>query len=69
MSACLVMAFDCKVKTRSRSLPSLSSRHREGPSGTRLQAPPRCQPRLAVELSGAVGEGGGAALPTEGGLL
>ncbi len=47
----------------------LSPRHREGSSGTRLQAPPCRQPRLAVELSGALGEGRGAAVPTEGGLF
>lgn len=45
------------------------SRHREGSSGARLQAPPCCQPRLAVELFGALGEGGGATVPAEGGLL
>lgn len=64
--ASLVIAFDCKVKTCSHSLSSLSSRHREGSPGTGLQAPLCCQPRLAVELSGAMGEGGGAALSTEG---
>lgn len=42
-------------------------RHREGPPGARLQAPPRRQPQLAVELPGALGEGGGAAVPAEGG--
>lgn len=47
----------------------LLPRHREGSSGAGLQAPPCRQPRLAVELSGALGEGGGAAVPAEGGLL
>lgn len=44
-------------------------RHREGSSGARLQAPPCRQPWLAVELFGALGEGGGATVPAEGGLL
>lgn len=54
-----LFSSDCPVKTR----------HREGSPGAGLQAPSRGQPRLAVELLGALGEGGGAALPAEGGLL
>lgn len=44
-------------------------RHREGSPGAGLQTPLCCQPRLAVELSGALGEGGGAAVPAKGRLL
>lgn len=66
----LVIAFDCKGQTCCHFYFSfLSPRHREGSPGTRLQAPSRSQPRLAVELSGALGEGGGAAVPTKGGLF
>lgn len=48
---------------------TVQPRHWEGSAGAGLQAPSCGQPRLALELLGALGEGRGAALPTEGGLL
>lgn len=62
------MDFDCKVKNLPPPLTVklLSPRNREGSSSSGLQAPPRGQPRLAVELPGALGEGGGAAVSAEG---
>lgn len=43
-------------------------RHREGAPGPGMRAAARGQPRLAVELPGALGQSGGAAVPAQGRL-
>lgn len=63
----LIICFNYEIMTF--FFPSVTSRNREGASGTRLQAPSCRQPWLAVELFGALGKGWRKAVPSEGWLL
>ena len=52
-----------RPRSRGSEWIEFACRHREGAPGPGVRAAARGQPRLAVELPGALGQGGGAAVP------